>query len=799
MNTTHFAIDALGLDVRAPSQPLHFENVVGIGVRNNPKRAHLLVSTLLGKHTPQRPDIIDSAARLLGTRASDALRGRVDRIAGHLQKLNDALEQGSRAPLPPRCLDPDVIVIGFAEAASALGAIVAQHLGAYYLCSTRTPQREAYGHFLEAHSHAADHYLTPSDSAVLDDSSRPVILVDDELTTGRTVMNTIQALHSHAAHPEYIVATLADLRTDQSRAELTTFADELGVPVSVVSLFEATVGVPQDAVERAQPILAEQPTARPRIRPLRTEHSTLTYPYIDATHARDGVPHSDVLIGTSFGIYKHADVTRNERILVLGVEEDMALGLTAAWAMQLDGHDVHYSSTTRSPAAVSDRDGYPLHDVITFTGPDGRDRFIYNIAERFDHIIVVSADPLYESMLPTIATALDGHTQRVTVAEPAHLQAALTGPDFGSYEPDDVKWLLKDLSDVALEVSLEDREELVQSGAHYAESLPQEYQPSEDYMALYRDGLAQNAVRVAADIGVVAHRVMTARAGRPVLVSLARAGTPVGVLLRRYLRTFYGYDAPHYAVSIVRGKGIDANALAYLAARHRPTDVIFVDGWTGKGAITAELREALTAHEQKTGQQFRADLAVLADTGDCTTIYGTRADYLIPSAALNSTVSGLVSRTVLNDTLITGNDYHGAKFYSELANADVSRAFVDEVERHFTAVDTATIPLPEAPSWSSWAEVERISEQYGIGAVNLVKPGVGETTRVLLRRVPWRILLNPDAGDAVAHIRALAEARGVPIEEVPGLRFNAVGLIHPHFTKSATGADGLAAGREVAA
>ena len=45
-------------------------------------------------------------------------------------------------------------------------------------------------------------------------------------------------------------------------------------------------------------------------------------------------------------------------------------------------------------------------------------------------------------------------------------------------------------------------------------------------------------------------------------------------------------------------------------------------------------------------------MAVLADPGYCTSIYGTREDFLIPSACLNATVSGLISRTVLNDTFI---------------------------------------------------------------------------------------------------------------------------------------------------
>ena len=36
--------------------------------------------------------------------------------------------------------------------------------------------------------------------------------------------------------------------------------------------------------------------------------------------------------------------------------------------------------------------------------------------------------------------------------------------------------------------------------------------------------------------------------------------------------------------------------------------------------------------------------------------------------------------------------------------------------------------------------------------------------------------------------------RGVPVEEVPDLAYSCVGLIHPRFTRGATGADGRAVG-----
>jgi hypothetical protein len=96
------------------------------------------------------------------------------------------------------------------------------------------------------------------------------------------------------------------------------------------------------------------------------------------------------------------------------------------------------------------------------------------------------------------------------------------------------------------------------------------------------------------------------------------------------------------------------------------------------------------------------------------------------------------------------------------------------------------------PTWAGWADVEALSERYGIGDVTLVKPGVGETTRVLLRRVPWAVLVRPGAGSELDHVRLLAARRGVPVHEVDGLTYNCVGLIHPKYTRAATGIDGRA-------
>ncbi|MDX6230743.1 MAG: hypothetical protein QOI76_4133 [Frankiales bacterium] len=367
------------------------------------------------------------------------------------------------------------------------------------------------------------------------------------------------------------------------------------------------------------------------------------------------------------------------------------------------------------------------------------------------------------------------------------MTAAPPREPFGSYDPAEVTWLLTDLSHVQLEVPTEDREELIQGGRHYFEMLPVEYQPDPAYTALFREALQEGAERLAIAVGLVSELVLE-RNPAPVLVSLARAGTPVGLLMRRWFLTRHGLAVPHYTISIVRGGGIDAVALDYILARHRPEQLRFVDGWTGKGAIAKELSAALadyiSSHPSAAG--LDDELAVLADPGGCTSLYGTREDFLVPSACLNSTVSGLVSRTVLRADLIGPGMFHGAKFYAELADQDVSGVFVDAVSDRFSGVAGAVdrlLPQHRAAdrtaTWAGWAALAEIAEEHGIANLNLVKPGVGETTRVLLRRIPWQILIRPDRAADLRHVLVLAEARGVPVVERPDLPYTCVGLIKP--------------------
>lgn len=352
----------------------------------------------------------------------------------------------------------------------------------------------------------------------------------------------------------------------------------------------------------------------------------------------------------------------------------------------------------------------------------------------------------------------------------------LAAPFSGSYDPSDVQILLKPAA--ITPISIEQKETLIQSGRrHYSEMLSAEKLPDARYLALYREALERNASALHTDIAQLA----SALAARPetsrecVVISLARAGTPIGVLLKRAL-TRMGIVAHHYSISIIRDRGIDENALRFIKKRHGVDTSIFVDGWTGKGAITRQLVTSLADSDLG----FKAFLAVVADPAGCADLAATTEDYVIPSGLLNGIVSGLISRSVLNDDLVGPGDFHACNFMEEHRPQDMSSTFINAIEA--APIDPAR-PTglhqagAKAARTNCQALLASIMADDEINDVNRIKPGVAEATRAILRRVPDKLYLADIDDPEVQHMILLARTAGVPIIERDLSTYRAVAII----------------------
>lgn len=334
----------------------------------------------------------------------------------------------------------------------------------------------------------------------------------------------------------------------------------------------------------------------------------------------------------------------------------------------------------------------------------------------------------------------------------------------GSYEADDVHILLRAMAIKATDV--QEKERLIQTlQRHYSEMISQEQAPSDTHQRLYERALRQNGARMAADVQALALALNERYIGTSIaLVSFVRAGLPLGVLLRRALIEL-GCDARHYGISIIRDRGIDSVALDAIIKIHGAENIVFVDGWTGKGAISGQLRASLADDSR-----FPPDprLVVLADPCGRAWMAASAEDWLIPSGILGATISGLVSRSVWPQD----PGLHGCVQYDHLAGHDVSRTFIHRIEVERAKLAAQPFARPWTPEQArhllhaASAAVERISTQFAVSNLNRVKPGIAEATRAVMRRVPEQVLVRNRDDEDVQLLSFLTQQANIDVQEV---------------------------------
>ena len=352
----------------------------------------------------------------------------------------------------------------------------------------------------------------------------------------------------------------------------------------------------------------------------------------------------------------------------------------------------------------------------------------------------------------------------------------MPGPiSIGSYREDDVSILLTDLSGTR------------HGGSHAwgaqlnwdvpAHLLPSsEYQPTADYLTTVRALLASSADRVALLCATLAELILNRHGQELVIVSIARAGTPVGVLLKRWIRYCHGQAVPHYSVSVANGAGLDVNAVNWLCRRHDPGSLQFVDAWTSKGTISNILKSAVSELHIP---GLDPSLAVLADIASCTDLFATREDVLIPHACLGATMSGLLSRPFVNPQLKNGEGFHAVISYDEWAENDLSNIYIEMISSRYPKI-LEQVPLgvqgvlrcPQ-PDKRGMREAFNIARRYGAADLDLVNIGTSESTRAFLRRTPELLLVDPHAGEQIMHLLQLAHERKVPVRQESSMPFRA--------------------------
>lgn len=347
----------------------------------------------------------------------------------------------------------------------------------------------------------------------------------------------------------------------------------------------------------------------------------------------------------------------------------------------------------------------------------------------------------------------------------------------GSYSPDDVQFLLKP---VVMEMTpVDQKEALIQSGKkHYSDMLSQEPAPTQWHLDLFARALDRGAERLAKEVMQLARALAERFGNEPViLASLVRAGVPLGVMLHQALREM-GKTSFHYGISIIRDRGIDTTALEMIESRHGTEGIVFVDGWTGKGAITGELVRAL---QGRAGYPDQPRLVVLADPCGCSWLAASDDDWLIPFGIMGAPVSGLISRSVWS-----AQGLHGCVVCDHLREYECSRMLVDTVEQYRKKLADSS---PEPLAWNSEANaglwqksrdvIAYLAQSYSVDSINRIKPGIAEATRAVLRRVPDHVFVRSVDDPDVALLVGLAREKGIAVTELGNLlgQYRAVTII----------------------
>lgn len=386
---------------------------------------------------------------------------------------------------------------------------------------------------------------------------------------------------------------------------------------------------------------------------------------------------------------------------------------------------------------------------------------------------------------------------------PNNQTADLSHYGSGSYLATDVTVLLDIVDkDAVADVPVSQKEALIQSGQrHYSDMLTLEDAPSAMHEQLYIEALEQGKTRAATDIANLAYTLQqvfqpTVNSECPlILVSLVRAGLPIGVLLQRALAdadSSYALPSIHYGVSIIRDRGLDPVALQMILDSHPHSPIVFVDGWTGKGAIYQELARSLEAFADPNHPNFAnifhqgkgvIPLLTLADPAGVAWLAASEEDWLIPSGLLNSTVSGLISRSLYTEPEL---GLHRSVFYDNLIKADHSLAFIDYIDttRRTLSTHLQCLPTYKHPRYQTADLIDKLAAEYNISNRNRIKPTIAEATRAILRRDPECILLASAEHPDTVLLRHLCAQRHIAISVLGDkiLPYQAITLIKQRAT-----------------
>ncbi|BCB04119.1 phosphoribosyltransferase family protein [Bacillus sp. KH172YL63] len=411
------------IEIEVLENPLNLtlDDLFLMAARVNKKRGFLFVSKLLGKHLPLNPSQSLLASGLLAIEY-------YEQITGKSVKQKDCIIKGTFSDEPLEiqeayhilsglklCLPNNPLIIGFAETATSLGHAFFDSIGdAEYIHTTREEIKDLVPllNFKEEHSHAVNQFCYLDEHSIRND--KPIVLIDDEMTTGKTALNIIRDIHSKFPREQYTVVSILDWRSDDNRKQFRQLERELEVKIHTTSLLSGhitfsgeTIGEAEydyQAIDQGNELHVERFNLAPYFTRTPYVNNKDGIPYIKET-GRFGIAHNhkedvDAACGKAADYLKQYRV--NKKTLCLGTGEMMYLPMKIASLM---GEGVLYHSTTRSPILPIEKQGYAIKSGFSFKNPedDAVVHYIYNIPrDEYDELFIFFEREVSEESLNEI-------------------------------------------------------------------------------------------------------------------------------------------------------------------------------------------------------------------------------------------------------------------------------------------------------------------------------------------------------------------------------------------------------------
>jgi hypothetical protein len=391
---------------------LPLDSLFGMAARINKKRSFLFVSKLLGKHLAVNPNVSLLSGAALGILYQEHMGGAVpypiNDIIGAFGEQHNTSDMYNRIKSNPLQISEPTLFIGFAETATALGHSMFDIFSGptKFLHTTRDM---VFGlnstlSFEEEHSHA-----TAQRCYALDDNffcgEAPVVLVDDEITTGKTALNIIRDLHNKHPRSRYVVASLLDWRSEKDIQLYRDAEQKLGITITCLSLIQGQITVSGGPIELKRDEAFTSDIA-PKIQ-LESHHignyfDLLHFESVNASKDKNDLPYLEStgrfgMVGRDIlkldkQIHACSEYLKSKRkgkrTLCMGTGEFMYIPMRIAAGM---GEGVLYQSSTRSPIHPHDGDEYAIHNVYPFECPEDSTiaNFFYNVShDSYDEIFV---------------------------------------------------------------------------------------------------------------------------------------------------------------------------------------------------------------------------------------------------------------------------------------------------------------------------------------------------------------------------------------------------------------------------